>query len=125
MQIYNVIMLLKAEREVNMRKTTKRRLSSLLCAVLMLVTSIDVTAFAAESKASKRKIDVWDIGTVQEADTDKYNNHITAADWENCDNVSRMVNSLPEKQHLVILQSIIMPMTDYSRHQAKTMEAMR
>ena len=37
----------------------------------------------------------------------------------------RMVNSLPEKQHLVILQSIIMPMTDYSRHQAKTMEAMR
>ena len=82
MQIYNVIMPLKAEREVNMRKTTKRRLSSLLCAVLMLVTSIDVTAFA-ESKASTRKIDVWDIGTVQEADTDKYNNHITAADWEN------------------------------------------
>ena len=83
MQIYNVIMPLKAEREVNMRKTTKRRLSSLLCAVLMLVTSIDVTAFAAESKASKRKIDVWDIGTVQEADTDKYNNHITAVDREN------------------------------------------
>lgn len=47
MQIYNVIMPLKAEMEVNMRKTTKRRLSSLLCAVLMLVTSIDVTAFAA------------------------------------------------------------------------------
>ena len=89
MQIYNVIMPLKAEREVNMRKTTKRRLSSLLCAVLMLVTSIDVTAFAAESKASTRKIDVWDMGTVQEADTDKYNNHITAADWENCDNVSK------------------------------------
>ena len=72
-----------------MRKTTKRRLSSLLCAVLMLVTSIDVTAFAAESKASTRKIDVWDMGTVQEADTDKYNNHITAADWENCDNVAK------------------------------------
>ncbi len=108
-----------------MRKTTKRRLSSLLCAVLMLVTSIDVTAFAAESKASTRKIDVWDMGTVQEADTDKYNNHITAADWRIVTMFQRMVNSLQEKQHLVILQSIIMPMTDCSRHQAKTMEAMR
>ena len=122
MQIYNVIMPLKAEREVNMRKTTKRRLSSLLCAVLMLVTSIDVTAFAAESKASTRKIDVWDMGTVQEADTDKYNNHITG---RIVTMFQRMVNSLPEKQHLVILQSIIMPMTDCSRHQEKTMEAMR
>ena len=56
-----------AEREVNMRRITKRRLSSLLCAVLMLVTSIDVTAFAAESKASTRKIDVWDMGTSKSA----------------------------------------------------------
>ena len=45
-----------AEREVNMRRITKRRLSSLLCAVLMLITSIDVAAFAAGSDASKRNL---------------------------------------------------------------------
>ena len=45
-----------------MRRITKRRLSSLLCAVLMLITSIDVAAFAAGSDASKRKIDAWDMG---------------------------------------------------------------
>ena len=53
-----------AEREVNMRRITKRRLSSLLCAVLMLITSIDVAAFAAGSDASKRKIDVWDLSLI-------------------------------------------------------------
>ena len=78
-----------AEREVNMRRITKRRLSSLLCAVLMLITSIDVAAFAAGSDASKRKIDVWDMGAVQEADTSKYNNNITASDWDSCANVSQ------------------------------------
>lgn len=39
-----------------MRRITKRRLSGLLCAVLMLVTSIDVAAFAAGSDASKERL---------------------------------------------------------------------
>lgn len=89
MQIYNIVMPFMVEREVNMRRITKRRLSSLLCAVLMLITSIDVAAFAAGSDASKRKIDVWDMGAVQEADTSKYNNNITASDWDSCANVSQ------------------------------------
>lgn len=72
-----------------MRRITKRRLSGLLCAVLMLVTSIDVAAFAAGSDASKRKIDVWDMGAVQEADNSKYNNNITVSDWDSCANVSQ------------------------------------
>ena len=55
----------------------------------MLITSIDVAAFAAGSDASKRKIDVWDMGAVQEADTSKYNNNITASDWDSCANVSQ------------------------------------
>lgn len=96
-----------AEREVNMRRITKRRLSSLLCAVLMLITSIDVAAFAAGSDASKRKIDVWDMGAVQEADTSKYNNNITASDWVVVPMYPRLENLLLERQHLVILLSII------------------
>ena len=89
-----------AEREVNMRRITKRRLSSLLCAVLMLITSIDVAAFAAGSDASKRKIDVWDMGAVQEADTSKYNNNITASDIQRVVCITVMVQEERQEEML-------------------------
>ena len=34
---------------------------------------------------SGKRIDVWDFGAKQEADTKIYNNHIKASDWDNCE----------------------------------------
>lgn len=39
-------------------------------------------ALGADNAREAKKIDVWDFGAVQEADTNTYANHITAADWE-------------------------------------------
>lgn len=63
-----------------MKKRSFKRLLAMMLSGLMLVTSTGIdagTAFAAEG----RKIDVWDLGGVQEADTTLYNNNIKAEDW--------------------------------------------
>ena len=71
-----------------MGKKTKKRLSCFLCAMLLFVTGIETSAFTGVFAATARKIDVWDFGAVQESDTELYNNHISAQDWEQCENVS-------------------------------------
>ena len=71
-----------------MGKKTKKRLSCFLCAMLLFVTGIETSAFTGVFAATARKIDVWDFGAVQESDTQLYNNHISAQDWEQCENVS-------------------------------------
>ena len=65
-----------------MGKKTKKRLSCFLCAMLLFVTGIETSAFTGVFAATARKIDVWDFGAVQESDTQLYNNHISAQDWE-------------------------------------------
>ena len=72
-----------------MGRNAKRRLSCFLMALLLAVTGLETSAFTGvlAFAGTGRKIDVWDFGAVQEADTTLYNNNITADDWNNCANV--------------------------------------
>ena len=45
-----------------MKRIAKRRLSCLLSAILLLVMSLDMSAFAGVFEKTARKIDVWDFG---------------------------------------------------------------
>ena len=83
-----------------MGKKTKKRLSCFLCAMLLFVTGIETSAFTGVFAATARKIDVWDFGAVQESDTQLYNNHISAQDWEQCENVSSAGKFAEEPMHL-------------------------
>ena len=49
-----------------MKRIAKRRLSCLLSAILLLVMSLDMSAFAGVFEKTARKIDVWDFGGVAE-----------------------------------------------------------
>ena len=71
-----------------MGKKDKETFELFLCAMLLFVTGIETSAFTGVFAATARKIDVWDFGAVQESDTQLYNNHISAQDWEQCENVS-------------------------------------
>ena len=52
-----------------MKRIAKRRLSCLLSAILLLVMSLDMSAFAGVFEKTARKIDVWDFGVVAESNT--------------------------------------------------------
>lgn len=71
-----------------MGRKAKKRLSCLMCAVLLSVTCLGNTALAGIFEKTVRKIDVWDFGAVTESDTGMYSNQIQAADWNDCANVS-------------------------------------
>lgn len=70
-----------------MKRIAKRRLSCLLSAILLLVMSLDMSAFAGVFEKTARKIDVWDFGGVAESNTEMYQNNISASDWDNCSDV--------------------------------------
>lgn len=61
-----------------MKRIAKRRLSCLLSAILLLVMSLDMSAFAGVFEKTARKIDVWDFGGVAESNTEMYQNNISA-----------------------------------------------
>ena len=70
-----------------MKRIAKRRLRCLLSAILLLVMSLDMSAFAGVFEKTARKIDVWDFGGVAESNTEMYQNNISASDWDNCSDV--------------------------------------
>ena len=74
-----------------MNSKMKRLLQRMWC--LLLIVALEAGSVLGNfgtltvSAADGRKIDVWDFGGVEEADTVLYNNQITTSDWDNCANV--------------------------------------
>ncbi len=62
---------------------TVKRVTAWLC-MMAMVLGMMVTGTSPVYAADGRKIDVWDMGCVQESDTTTYNNNITAETWTNC-----------------------------------------
>jgi pectin methylesterase-like acyl-CoA thioesterase/lysophospholipase L1-like esterase len=75
--------------QLNMKHRTRslfRRISSSVCAAVLTATTIfSGVTFASAASNPTRKIDVWDFGGVQETDTSKYDNHISATFWDDYD----------------------------------------
>ncbi len=71
------------------KKTNKtvKRVTAWLC-MLAMVLGMMVTGTSPVYAADGRKIDVWDLGCVQESDTTTYVNHITTDTWTNTTAVS-------------------------------------
>ncbi len=70
-------------------KTIKliRRITAWGCVIAMMA-GIMVTDVSVVHAAGGRKIDVWDMGCVQESNTTAYTNNITKETWDNFDGVT-------------------------------------
>ncbi len=71
----------KAERQ-RVKRIVSLLLAFALCIQNLMITQIQVKA------AENRKIDVWDIGGIEEADDSLYENHISKTAWNSLDNVT-------------------------------------
>ena len=68
------------------KRSLIRRISSSVCAAVMTITTIfSGVTFASAATSQGRKIDVWDFGGVQEADTSMYDNQIASNFWDDYD----------------------------------------
>ncbi len=70
-----------------MKKFSLRRLLAVSLAFAMVLTGSGFGAAANVFAAEDRKIDVWDFGGVEEADTALFHNNITTAGWDAYENL--------------------------------------
>lgn len=70
-----------------MLKNSNRLIGRLLAFVMLTSVCLSNVSFTGVSAADGRKVDVWDMGAVAEANTDVYNNNVALDFWDNNENL--------------------------------------